>query len=88
VEWIITDFENALFNSVKLLSCSVNVENCVFHLSQCFWRNYKNTPFRICIQKNLEFRITCKKLLAIAFLPKNKILKGFDCVKNMFINSE
>ena len=57
---------------------------CLFHFGQCVWRHVQNNGLSKKYQEDDDFRSDIKKLIALAYLPIDDIIKGFDLVAAEF----
>ena len=55
------------------------IYGCYFHLSQSFWRRIQSDGLKKWYDPNL--RLTYRKVQALAFLPIDDVIAGFDLVK-------
>jgi len=62
----------------------VSLLGCLFHFGQCVWRHVQNNGLSKKYQENDDFRSNIKKLIALAYLPLDDIIKGFDLVAAEF----
>ena len=57
---------------------------CLFHFGQCVWRHVQNNRLSKKYQEDDDFRSNVKKVNALAYLPLDDIIKGFDLVAAEF----
>ena len=57
---------------------------CLFHFGQCVWRHVQDNGLAKKYQEDDDFRSNIKKLIALAYLPLDDIIKGFDLVAAEF----
>ena len=57
---------------------------CLFHFGQSVWRQIQAKGLAKKYQGEENFRLSVKKLLALAFVPINDIFTGFDLVAAEF----
>ena len=57
---------------------------CLFHFGQSVWRHVQNNGLSKKYQEDDTFRANIKKLIALAYLPLDDIIKGFDLVAAEF----
>ena len=73
------DFETALHKAAKEdLSVPKNRMLFFFHFSQVNWRNVVSLGFRQRYIEDLDFALKVLMLTALAFMPADKIYKGFQ----------
>ena len=75
---IMSDFEKAAIDSVKTALPNVSVTGCYFHLGQSLWRKVQDLGHREQYVEDEEFRLKCKSLLALAFLPPDEVIDAFE----------
>ncbi|CAF0828461.1 unnamed protein product [Brachionus calyciflorus] len=75
------DFEIAAINAAKsVFSCKIH--GCFFHLSQSLWRQVQTRG----LVKNWyeeNFRLSFKRIQALAFIPLKDVYEGFEYVKSI-----
>lgn len=78
-EYVISDFEVAIINSVRKNFPESMQKGCHFHLSQSIFRHIQQSPaiFKRYAEDN-NFNIQLRSLSALAFLPSNEIPAAFD----------
>jgi hypothetical protein len=57
----------------------------VFYFGQCIWRNIQEKGIAKIYRNDLKFRFLVKKLMAIIFLPVDRMLAGFNLIKNEIV---
>ena len=57
---------------------------CLFHFGQCVWRHVQDNGLAKKYQEHDDFRSNIKKLIALAYLPLDDIIIGFDLVAAEF----
>jgi len=57
---------------------------CLFHMSQCLWRELRTLGFQNKYTTNDKFRRNVKKLLALAFVPVSDVVKGYALIVDDF----
>lgn len=57
---------------------------CLFHFGQSVWRHVQDNGLSKKYQEDDTFRINVKKLIALAFLPVNDIINGFELIAAEF----
>ena len=73
------------FNEFSLLiSVSLSLIGCLFHFGQSVWRHVQSKRLSKKYQEDDDFRSNIKKLIALAYLPLDDIIKGFDLVATEF----
>ncbi|CAF3834472.1 unnamed protein product [Rotaria sordida] len=83
-ESIQTDFESGTLKSIKELLPNVSHKGCLFHFGQNVWRHVQDNSLSKKYQEDDTFRTNVKKLIALAFLPLNDIINGFDLIAAEF----
>ena len=56
----------------------------MFHFGQSVWRHVQSKGLSKKYQEDDDFRSNIKKLIALAYLPLDDIIKGFDLVAAEF----
>ena len=65
--------------ALSVFKCKIY--GCYFHFSQSLWRRVQ----LLGLTKNWynpSFRLSFKKIQALAFLPETDVIKGFEIIKN------
>ena len=57
---------------------------CLFHFSQAIWRKVQANGLATKYKEDECFRLNVKKLIALAFLPLDKVVDGFDLIADQF----
>ncbi|CAG8664278.1 24017_t:CDS:2 [Gigaspora rosea] len=78
---IITDFEQAVINSIRLNFSNSANKCCFFHLCQSLWRQIQAKGLSIEYGANATFSIKLRQLTAFAFLLSIEIPAAFDQIK-------
>jgi len=72
------DFEKAAMNAVVDVYPETQVKGCFFHLGQSFWRRIQSLGFSKKYSEDPEFSLCLRKLLALAYVPENKVIDSFE----------
>ena len=75
---IVTDFELAAIIAFQDLFPSVDIKGCFFHFSQAVWRKVQEMGLANLYKENDELRKTVKCLVALALIPPEDVLLGFE----------
>lgn len=76
------DFEKAAINAFKKVFQCEEIHGCFFHLSQAWYRRIQSKIKEW--NKNENFRITYRKLQALAFLPVDDVSDGFKLISKKY----
>ncbi|MGL6120690.1 MAG: hypothetical protein ACRC0V_09320, partial [Fusobacteriaceae bacterium] len=71
--YIVLDFEPALFNSLQNTFQTAKLSCCLFHLSQIVWRKLATLGFSCDYKSNNDFAWNVKLILALSFAPGDDI---------------
>ena len=77
---IMIDFENASKAAVNQVFPNATVSGCFFHLCQSLWRNIQSNGLVPLYTEDQEARKILKQLPALAFLPIDDVIHGFDTI--------
>ncbi|CAF3646667.1 unnamed protein product [Rotaria socialis] len=83
-ESIMTDFETGTIKSVREMLPNVLHKGCLFHFSQAVWRQVQSKGLTTKYNEDEYFRLNVKKLIALAFVPLDKVTTGFDLICDQF----
>jgi len=75
---ITVDFEQAAITAFKEKFPEISVHGCFFHLSQNIWRRIQESGLQIKYCSDAEFALKSRCIAAIAFLPTEDIIRGFE----------
>lgn len=85
VKYVVTDFEQALFNSIqKTFKCKIN--GCLFHLGQSVYRQMQKIGIAAAYSKDTNLKKCIKKLLNLAFLPTSDVKEVFHQISEDLSN--
>ena len=78
---VLSDFEQAIINSIKDCFPDTRIRGCFFHFSQCIWREIqRNSP--ICDKykdiQDPDFSLYLRQLAALAFVPEEDVIECFN----------
>ena len=77
---IVFDFEQAAHSAMKDTFPDVQIKGCFFHLSQNMHKHLASSGFTNLYNTELEFVLKVKMIIAIAFVPLNKIDEYVDAL--------
>ena len=80
VQRIITDFELAVINACSLLFPSGLSHGCYFHYRQCVRRHLQTNGKQYLYDSDKDFHLFVKKLISIAFVPVEHVIRAFEAV--------
>ena len=66
---IVFDFEPGFYSSLHAVFPSSNLNGCLFHLSQIFWRKIQSSELSVVYNETKNVRFFVKLILALAFIP-------------------
>ena len=75
---VLMDMEKAMVLAVGAVLSQSQVEFCFFHLAQAVWRHAQNSGLAVLYRRNEGVRRYVKSLCALAFLPTNDVITGFE----------
>ncbi|CAF1624098.1 unnamed protein product [Rotaria magnacalcarata] len=79
-----TDFETGTIKSVKDMLPNILHKGCLFHFSQVVWRQVQSKGLTTKYNEDEVFRLNVKQLIALAFVPLDQIIIGFDLICDQF----
>ena len=82
------DFEQASINAASAAFPRMTFAGCYFHLGQSVYRNLQQHGLQAKYASDPEFKLRVKMLSAIAFLPIEDAVAGFDMLDPLFENDE
>lgn len=86
-DFVSTDFELALLNSINIVFPKAIVIPCYFHFTKALWENAARRGLR-----KSAFRQQTKRLIAmikcLAFIPLEKVMEKFLWIKKCFSQAE
>ncbi|EFX72005.1 hypothetical protein DAPPUDRAFT_326561 [Daphnia pulex] len=77
VEEIMSDFEAAVWVTLKELLPQSKMKGCGFHLNQAMFKNMKKIGLGPIYNKDDATRTVCRQLMSLNLLPAEKISKQF-----------
>ena len=75
---ITVDFERAAINTINQIFPATNIHGCHFHFAQCLGRKIQDLHLANWYITAPENSLIVKMFQALAFLPPNQVLAGFD----------
>ncbi|KAL0859457.1 hypothetical protein ABMA27_010627 [Loxostege sticticalis] len=85
---IITDFETAVINVVKIYFPEANHSGCLFHLAQNLWRKIQNSGLSSRYGNDSDFSLKLRHIVALAYLKPEEISEAFEELKNNVLPEE
>ena len=82
----ISDFETAIQNSFSVAFPFANAQGCLFHFAQKIWQRVQKLGLTSVFKNNLLFRNWIHMVMALPFLPPQKICEGFEHLKSQKLN--
>ncbi|XP_064104029.1 uncharacterized protein LOC135213860 [Macrobrachium nipponense] len=77
-ENVTLDFENSAINASMTVYPDANINECFFHLSQSIWRKIQITGLSNSYISDVNCRLDCKMLAALAFLNPDEVTDAFE----------
>ncbi|KAB0801401.1 hypothetical protein PPYR_01533 [Photinus pyralis] len=83
---IMTDFEVAMINAIRIEFPQTIHRGCFFHLCQSIFRHIQENGLKREYERNPEVALTLKLLPALAFVPPQDVIPAFEdiCEQNIF----
>ena len=82
------DFERASINAFAETFPASSVAGCIFHLGQSLYRKVQQIGLSGKYQVDEDFRLRVKTLSALAFLPLEEIVEGYELIEQRFPDDE
>lgn len=83
--FVLTDFEIAIINAVRIKFPAASHRGCLFHLGQIIYRHVQKEGLqRIYGHEDSEFSIQVRQLVALAFLTPPEIPNAFAAIRSDF----
>ena len=82
----IIDFEAAAKNAYIKTYGNIRIRHCIFHMGQNLHRKIKKDGLTPIYDNSQEYRIYVRSLVALAFLPEQRVVDGFNLLRNEVIN--
>ena len=77
-ESISVDFEHAAISTFKDRLPAATIHGCFFHLARSIWRQIQQSGLQILYGSDPEFALNARCLAAVAFLPTEDVVRGFE----------
>ncbi|XP_049867236.1 uncharacterized protein LOC126367652 [Pectinophora gossypiella] len=87
-QYILTDYEMAVINTVKIEFPDAEHKGCLFHLGQNVWRKIQSSGLQSLYGSNSEFALKIRHIVALAYLPHEEIPEAFRVLKNEVLPKE
>ncbi|CAF1113616.1 unnamed protein product [Rotaria sordida] len=78
---IMTDFETGILPVIKSEFPSAQHHACFFHFTQSVFRQIQRFGMQCDYVSKEDFRILCRKLMALALMPPDQVVLGFEEVR-------
>ena len=75
---ILVDFERAATNAIEHLNPNVEIKGCCYHLSSNVWKRIQQFGYQQRYNDDQEFALHTRMLCALAFLPPDDVIQGFE----------
>ncbi|CAF4171245.1 unnamed protein product [Rotaria sordida] len=76
-----TDFETGVSPVIKSEFPSAHHYACFFHFTQAIFRQIQLRGMQCDYVSNEDFRILCRKLMALALMPRDQVFIGFEEIR-------
>ena len=83
----VVDFEDAPISVISLLFPNSKITGCFFHFSQCIWRWIQRNGGKTLYETNKEVNFCMRLVMALAFVPNNKMKSEYEKLLNYFLNT-
>ena len=78
IDSILIDFEPGMINAIKKEFPQSANYGCFFHFCQCIYRKLCACGLKSLYDTDAEFALNIRMLSALAFLPPNRVVEGFN----------
>ncbi|CAM4834891.1 unnamed protein product [Rotaria magnacalcarata] len=78
---IMSDFESGFLPVLKSKFPSPKHYGCFFHFCQAIYRQIQNLGKQQHYSANEPFRLLCRKLMALALMPSEQVINGFNDIQ-------
>lgn len=85
---VMTDFEIAVINTVKIEFPEATHKCCLFHLGQNVWRKIQSCGLASRYARDSEFSLRTRHMIASAYLPPEEITDAFAQLKSEVLPEE
>lgn len=85
---ILTDFETAVINVVKIYFPEATHTGCLFHLGQNVWRQIQKSGFASRYGNDSKFSLQLRHIVALAYLTPEEIPDAFILLKEKVLPEE
>jgi len=77
----VADFEKAAWKAFRQVYPEISMKGCVFHFTQAIWRKVQELGLQVMYQNDDTYYSYIRRLMALPYLPANKIVKNFECLE-------
>jgi hypothetical protein len=85
---ILVDFEKSAINAIHNVNPNIETKGCFYHLSANILKHIKTLGMQVRYNTDQEFALHLRMISAIAFLPPNNVIDGFevlcDAIRNHY----
>ncbi|XP_028166393.1 uncharacterized protein LOC114357115 [Ostrinia furnacalis] len=85
---IVTDFEIAIINIIRIDFPDAHHQGCLFHLGQNVWRQIQRSGLASRYGSDSDFSLKLRHLIALAYLPPDEIPEAFKSLKESVLPEE
>lgn len=80
---VMIDFEMAAIQSIQKKFPEAEVKCCTFHLTKNIWKKIQQVGFQTHYGNDVEFAVHLRMLGALAFLPANRVIEGYEAIVSL-----
>lgn len=84
---IISDFERALINAIRIIFFFSQSSGCLFHFAQSIWKHIGYLKLIDFYKTNKDFKNAIKMVICLAFVPLNEVLSFYTIIKDWIITN-
>lgn len=84
---MLVDFERSAINALHNVNQQLEIKGCFYHLCSNVWKHIQNLGMQVRYTQDQEFALHLRMICALAFLPPNDVINGFDDLSNEIRNT-
>jgi hypothetical protein len=77
LRFVSCDFEQAMHNAFRYHFAGIKIRGCYFHFNQAIWQYIANCGLRNSYLTDTRYLLWIKKIVALSFIPLDKVTKAF-----------